>query len=95
MWQDNIYLSRNEWEVIAPYLNTNANYASTGTVVANGAQRTFYIPLIAFFTPTKLHLGGLSGQLLIRLRFNTSGVVMVKVSVPLRPRESAFSPALN
>lgn len=82
MWQDNIYLSRNEWEVIAPYLNTNANYASTGTVVANGAQRTFYIPLIAFFTPTKLHLGGLSGQLLIRLRFNTSAYTILAGTVP-------------
>ncbi len=82
MFIDNIYFSKNEWEVMSPYVNSTAAYSTAGVVVANGATRTFYIPLVAFFTPTKLHLAGLNGQLLIRLRFNTSALSIVAGAVP-------------
>lgn len=82
MWCDNTYFSRNEWEVMAGFFNSNAQYSTTGLVVLNGVSRTFYIPLISFFTPTKLHLAGLSGQLLIRLRFNTSALTLLAGTLP-------------
>jgi len=82
MWLDNVYFSRNEWEVMDEYLLSNASYSTAGTAIANGASLTFYTPLVSFFTPLKLNIGGLSGQLLLRLRFDTSTLNMIAGSTP-------------
>ena len=81
-FSDLIYLSRNEFEVMAPYMGFTSTYGAGGVTIANNATQVLYLPLISFFTPLKLCLAGLTGQLLLRLRFGASTSNVISGSSP-------------
>jgi len=82
MWISNCYYGRNEWETIAPYIGSNAVYADDGYVIANNASVVSYIPLINFLGSLKVNQGGLKGQLLIRITFDSAGLNVISGTAP-------------
>ncbi len=82
MWISNCYYSFTEWNVIAPYIGSNASYADTGFTIANNTTQIAYIPLINFLGSLKINQGGLQGQLLIRVYFDSATLNLVSGTLP-------------
>jgi hypothetical protein len=76
------FLSRNEFEQMASYMCLSTAYATTGTAVADTASGIFYIPLFHLFGATKLHLDGLSKELTVRLKTNSSSLTLLAGTHP-------------
>lgn len=75
-------LSRDEWEKSAAYFGSDANYATTGVSVANGASTVLYLPLFVVLSAAKLHLAGLQNELTIRIQTQTSDKTILAGSHP-------------
>lgn len=76
------FLSREEYEQMCGYMCLNSAYATTGTVLANGASGNYYIPLFHLFASSKLHLAGLSHEITIRLYTQSSSFTILAGALP-------------
>ena len=76
------FLSRNEFEQMAPHMCLSTAYATTGTVLANGASDAYYIPLFHLFSACKLHLDGLAGDFTVRILTQSSTYTLLAGTHP-------------
>ena len=83
LYLSNMFFSRNEIEQLDSYLGLGANYATTGTVVADGETRSFYLPVTYLLQNTKIFLAGLKSELLIKFYFNSSTLNLIAGAAPI------------
>lgn len=58
-------------------LGSNSAYSTAGVVIANGASTNLYIPLVSIFSSSRLFLGGLRDDPLIRFVFNPASINVI------------------
>lgn len=77
------FLSRNEWESISSFVASSDAYAVTGESIADGASKTFFIPIISSaFNNANLCLSGLHDDLVVRVHTNPSTLILTSGSHP-------------
>lgn len=74
---ENIWLSYDDWFVMAPLVGSTTNYSTAGVAIANGANTTMYIPVLSMLSSSHLFLQGLTDQLLIRFTFQSSAMISI------------------
>ena len=74
IWLSLALLSQQEFEQLTTLFGTNANYATTGTVLASGVSTSFYVPIYNILSTSNLYLSGLKGELIIKLYFNPTSL---------------------
>lgn len=75
-------LDRDIFEQSAARFCLSTAYATTGTVLANGASGVYYIPIYHLFSAAKLHLGGLKSELELRVHTQSSTYTLIAGSHP-------------
>ncbi len=71
-WLSVCMMPKNEFENYASYFGTTSAYSTAGVVIANGASRELYVPLLTFVNAVRLHLPGFVGNLRMKFYPNTS-----------------------
>jgi len=75
MWADNDLMSKEQWSLNAAVSNTT-NAWGAGASIANGAQVTYYLPFSSALSVGGVFLGGLKGDLFIRVFFRTGSATI-------------------
>lgn len=80
---DSVSISRNEYELIAPYILSDANYATGPVTIANGQSGYFDIHICpSFWKATMLRPYTIQGNLGVRVLFNTTAACVVGGVIP-------------
>ena len=76
------FLSREEFEQLAKYFCTDANYSTAGVSLANGASGVYYIPLYHLFSAARLCLNGLQDEVKVFIQMAPSALSLISGLVP-------------
>ena len=76
------FLARDEFEQVAKYFCTDANYSTTGVSLASGASGVYYIPLYHLFSTARLCLEGLQDEIKVFIQMAPSSLSLISGSVP-------------